>query len=139
MSIQQTLTTSFKLGMVQAEQNLATNSLKIALYTALSDIGPNTTVYTTDNEVVGTGYTAGGKVLTGVTIAASIDGVIYINFDNVVWNSASLTCRGALIYNVTQANKSVAVLDFGSDKTSTNTFTITMPSNTATTALLRFT
>ena len=139
MSIQQTLTTSFKLGMVQAEQNLATNSLKIALYTALSDIGPNTTVYTTDNEVVGTGYTAGGKILTGVTIAASTDGVIYINFDNVVWTPAAFTCRGALIYNVTQANKSVAVLDFGSDKTSANTFTITMPSNTATTALLRFT
>lgn len=139
MSIQQTLTTSFKLGMVQAEQNLATDVLKIALYTAFSDIGPNTTVYTTDNEVVGTGYTAGGELLTGVTIAASTDGVIYINFSNVVWNPAAFTCRGALIYNVTKGNKSVAVLNFGSDKTSTNTFTITMPVNTATTALLRFT
>jgi hypothetical protein len=139
MSIQQTLTTSFKLGMVQAEQNLATDVLKIALYTAFSDIGPNTTVYTTDNEVVGTGYTAGGKVLTGVTIAASTDGVIYINFSNVVWTPAAFTCRGALIYNITKTNKSVAVLDFGSDKMSTNTFTITMPVNTATTALLRFT
>ncbi len=139
MAIQQTLTTSFKLGMVQAEQNLATDVLKIALYTAFSDIGPNTTVYTTDNEVVGTGYTAGGKVLTGVTIAASTNGVIYINFDNVVWTPAAFTCRGALIYNTTKTNKSVAVLDFGSDKTSTNTFTITMPVNTATTALLRFT
>ena len=139
MAIQQTLTTSFKLGMVQAEQDLATDVLKIALYTAFSDIGPNTTVYTTDNEVVGTGYTAGGELLTGVTIAASTNGVIYINFDNVVWSPAAFTCRGALIYNVTQANKSVAVLDFGSDKTSTNTFTITMPVNTATTALLRFT
>lgn len=139
MSIQQTLTTSFKLGMVQAEQNLATDALYIALYTAFSDIGPNTLIYTTDNEVVGAGYTAGGQALTGVTIAASTDGVIYINFNNVVWNPASLTCRGALIYNATRANKSVAVLDFGSDKTSTNTFTITMPSNTATTALLRFT
>jgi hypothetical protein len=139
VSIQQTLTTSFKLGMVQAEQNLATDVLKIALYTAFSDIGPNTTVYTTDNEVVGTGYTAGGKVLTGVTIAASTNGVIYINFDNVVWTPAAFTCRGALIYNTTKTNKSVAVLDFGSDKTSTNTFTITMPVNTATTALLRFT
>jgi len=139
VSIQQTLTTSFKLGMVQAEQNLATDVLKIALYTAFSDIGPNTTVYTTDNEVVGTGYTAGGKVLTGVTIAASTNGVIYINFDNVVWTPAAFTCRGALIYNTTKTNKSVAVLDFGSDKTSTNTFTITMPVNTVTTALLRFT
>lgn len=138
MSIQQTLTTSFKLGMVQAEQNLATDVLKIALYTAFSDIGPNTLVYTTDNEVVGTGYTAGGKILTGVTIAADANGVIYINFDNVVWSPALFTCRGALIYNSTKSNKSVAVLDFGADKTSAGTFTITMPSNTATTALLRF-
>ena len=138
MSIQQTLTTSFKLGMVQAEQNLATDTLKIALYTAFSDIGPSTLVYTTTNEIVGTGYTVGGEVLTGVTIAASTNGVVYINFDNVVWSPAAFTCRGALIYNSTKTNKSVAVLDFGSDKTSTNTFTITMPSNTATTALLRF-
>lgn len=124
--------------MVQAEQNLATDVLKIALYTAFSDIGPNTLIYTTANEVVGTGYTAGGKVLTGVTIAADTNGIIYINFDNVVWSPAAFTCRGALIYNSTKSNKSVAILDFGSDKTSTNTFTITMPSNTATTALLRF-
>tara|TARA_R110000868_G_scaffold106002_3_gene290938 strand:+ start:410 stop:829 length:420 start_codon:yes stop_codon:yes gene_type:complete len=139
MAIQQTLTTSFKLGMVQAEQDLATDTLYIALYTAFSDIGPNTTEYTTTNEIVGTGYTAGGQELTGVTIGSNTNGVIYINFDNVVWTPAAFTCRGALIYNVTKANKSVAVLDFGSDKTSTNTFTITMPVNTATTALLRFT
>ena len=138
MSIQQTLTTSFKLGMVQAEQNLATDTLYIALYTAFSDIGPNTTEYTDVNEVVGSGYTAGGQLLTGVTIAASTNGVVYINFDNVVWDPAAFTCRGALIYNASKSNKSVAVLDFGSDKTSTNTFTITMPSNTSTTALLRF-
>lgn len=124
--------------MVQAEQNLATDTLRIALYTALSDIGPNTLIYTTINEVIGTGYTAGGKPLTGVTIAASENGTVYINFSNVAWSPAAFTCRGALIYNVTKGNKSVAVLDFGSDKTSTNTFTITMPSNTATTALLRF-
>ena len=138
MAIQQTLTTSFKLGMVQAEQNLATDTLYIALYTAFSDIGPNTTVYTTDNEVTGTGYTAGGQILTGVTIAADINGTVYINFANVVWSPAAFTCRGALIYNTSKSNKSVAVLDFGSDKISTNTFTITMPSNTSTTALLRF-
>ena len=124
--------------MVQAEQNLATDTLKIALYTAFSDIGPSTLVYTTTNEIVGTGYTVGGKVLTGVTIAADANGIVYINFSNVVWTPAAFTCRGALIYNSTRANKSVAVLDFGSDKTSTNTFTITMPSNTSTTALLRF-
>jgi hypothetical protein len=64
---------------------------------------------------------------------------VYINFGNIVWNPAAFTARGALIYNVTQGNKSVAVLDFGSDKTATNTFTVTMPVNSATTALLRFT
>lgn len=138
MAIQQGLTTSFKQQMLQAQQNLATNTLKIALYTAFSDIGPNTTVYTITNEVVGTGYTAGGKTLTGVTVNTSPDGTVYISFNNVVWTPASFTCRGALIYNSTQANKSVAVLDFGSDKTATGTFTVTMPVNSATTALIRF-
>lgn len=139
MAIQQTLTTSFKLGMVQAEQNLATDALYMALYTAPSDIGPNTTEYTSVNEVVGTGYTAGGQALTGITIAASTNGVVYINFDNVSWPGAEFVARGALIYNSTNTNKSVAVLDFGSDKTfsSTNN-TVTMPANTATTALIRF-
>lgn len=138
MAIQQGLTTSFKQQMLQAQQNLSTNTLKLALYTAFSDIGPNTTVYTTTNEVVGTGYTAGGNTLTGVTVNTSPDGVVYISFNNSTWTSASFTCRGALIYNSTQSNSSVAVLDFGSDKTTTGTFTVTMPPNTATTALIRF-
>lgn len=139
MPIQQGLTTSFKHQMILAEQNLSTDVLWIALYTAFSDIGPNTTVYTTDNEVVGSGYTAGGQQLQNVTIGVSSDGVIFIDFDNVVWPAASFTARGALIYNVTQANASVAVLDFGADKTCVNqTFTMTMPANTSTTALIRF-
>lgn len=139
MAIQQGLTTSFKHQLLLAEQNLSTDVLWIALYTAFSDIGPNTTVYTTDNEVVGSGYTAGGQQLQNVTIGVSSDGVIFIDFDNVVWPAASFTARGALIYNVTQANASVAVLDFGADKTCVNqTFTMTMPANTSTTALIRF-
>jgi hypothetical protein len=137
MAIEQGLTTSFKQQMIQAGQNLATDSLKIALYTAFSTIGPNTTVYTTVNEITGTGYTAGGIALTGVTIGTSTDGVVFVNFANAVWPNSQLTARGALIYNVTRSNTSVAVLDFGSDKTMTN-FTITMPVNTATTALIRF-
>jgi hypothetical protein len=137
MAIEQGLTTSFKQQMIQAGQNLATDSLKIALYTAFSSIGPNTTVYTTVNEITGTGYTAGGIALTGVTIGTSTDGVVFVNFANAVWPNSQLTARGALIYNVTRSNASVAVLDFGSDKTMTN-FTITMPVNTATTALIRF-
>ncbi len=137
--IQQTLTTSFKTEMLQAGQNLATDTLYIALYTAFATIGPATTAYTAANEVVGTGYTAGGIQLTGVTISSTVDGVVYVDFANAVWPAATFTARGALIYNVTQSNKSVAVLDFGSDKVCGNTtFTVTMPSNTATTALFRF-
>jgi hypothetical protein len=123
--------------MIQAGQNLATDTLKIALYTAFSSIGPNTTVYTTSNEITGTGYTAGGIALTGVTIGTSSDGIVFVDFANATWPSSQLTARGALIYNVTRSNASVAVLDFGSDKTMTN-FTITMPVNAATTALIRF-
>ena len=137
MAIQQGLTTSFKQQMIQAGQNLATDTLKIALYTAFSSIGANTTVYTTSDEITGTGYTAGGIALIGVTIGTSTEGVVFVDFANAVWPNSQLTARGALIYNVTRSNASVAVLDFGSDKTMTN-FTITMPVNAATTALIRF-
>lgn len=138
--IQQGLTTSFKQEMLQAGQNLATDTLRMALYTAFSDIGPNTTAYTTTNEVSGTGYTAGGELVTGATISTDVQtGTVYVDFNNVSWPGASFTARGALIYNVTAGNKSIAVLDFGSDKTfsSTNN-TVTMPVNSATTALIRF-
>lgn len=138
MAIQQTLTTSFKQQMLQAGQNLASDTLFMALYVAAADIGPNTTAYTPTDEVSGTGYTAGGKQVTGVTISASANGVIYVNFNNVVWSPASFIARGALIYNVTRGNSSVAVLDFGSDKVCSNSFTVTMPANTASTALIRF-
>lgn len=139
MAIQQTLTTSFKQQMLQAGQNLATDVLKIALYTAPANLGPDTIGYTSGNEVVGIGYSSGGQVLTGVSITAGTNGTVYVNFDNVVWPAASFTARGALIYNSTKANKSVCVLDFGADKTCSNkTFTVTMPANTATTALIRF-
>jgi hypothetical protein len=138
--IQQGLTNSFKQEMLQAGQNLATDTLYMALYTAFSDIGPLTTVYTTTNEVTGTGYTAGGVVVTGATISTDVQtGTVYVNFDNVSWPGANFVARGALIYNVTQSNKSVAVLDFGSDKIfSSVSNTVTMPVNSATTALIRF-
>lgn len=135
--ITQTVTTSFKSEMLQAGQNLLTDTLKIALYTSLANLNADTTVYTTTGEITGTGYVAGGKVLTGVTLASS-NGVVYVNFSNVVWTPAAFTARGALIYNSTKSNKSVAVLDFGADKTATNTFTVQMPANTYTSALLRF-
>jgi hypothetical protein len=140
MAIQQGLTNSFKQEMLQSGQNLLTDTLYMALYTAFSDIGQLTTVYTTTNEVTGTGYTAGGRPVTGATINTDVDtGVVYVNFNNVSWPGASFIARGALIYNVTRSNKSVAVLDFGADKSfnSINN-TVAMPVNTATTALIRF-
>ena len=133
-SIVQTQTTSFKTELYQGVHDLSTDTLYIALYTANADLNAATTVYSTSNEVTGTGYVAGGVELTGTTINS--DGyTAYVNFDNVVFN-ASVTARCALIYNTSQGNKSIAVLDFGSDKTSTN-FTITMPANTASAALIR--
>ena len=135
MSIVQTQTTSFKKELYQAIHDLSTDTIKIALYTASADLNADTTVYSATNEVSGTGYTAGGATMTGVAISSS-GYVAYANWDNVSW-TAALTARCALIYNASKGNKSVAVLDFGSDKTSTTTFTITMPANTSTTALIR--
>jgi hypothetical protein len=135
MSIVQTQTTSFKKELYQAVHNLATDTLKIALYTGNANLGADTTVYSSTNEVVASGYTAGGNTLTGVSINSS-EYTAYVNWANTSW-TAALTARCALIYNVTQGNKSIAVLDFGADKTSTTTFTITMPANTSTAALIR--
>jgi hypothetical protein len=134
MSIVQTQTTSFKKELYQGIHDLSTDTLKIALYTASANLNETTTAYSATNEVTGTGYTAGGVTLTGTTINSS-NYTAYVDFANVVFN-ASVTARCALIYNASQGNKSIAVLDFGSDKTSTN-FTITMPANTATAALIR--
>jgi hypothetical protein len=133
--IVQTQTTSFKAEVYQAVHNLLTDTIKIALYTADASLDEDTTVYSTSNEVVASGYTAGGEIMTGVTLNSS-GYTVYVNFANVSW-STSVTARCALIYNYSQGNKSIAVLDFGSDKTSTGTFTITMPANTATSALIR--
>ena len=134
MTILQTQTTSFKKELYQAVHNLSTDTIYIALYTGNANLNEDTTVYSATNEVSGTGYAAGGQALTGVAISSS-GYVAYVNWANVSW-TAALTARCALIYNVTQGNKSIAVLDFGSDKTSSN-FTITMPANTATAALIR--
>jgi hypothetical protein len=134
MAFDQTLTTQAKLVALQA---LATGTLKMALYTANADLGAGTLTYTTADEVVGTGYTAGGNVLTGVTVLTS-GTTAYLDFDNVVWNPANFTARGALIYNTSLGNLAVAVLDFGADKTTTTTFTVQTPANTADAALIRF-
>ena len=113
------------------------DTYKIALYTSAATLSSATTVYSTTNEVSGTGYTAGGATLTG--FATSIDtGVAILDFADPSWASATITARGALIYNSSKTNKAVAVFDFGSDITSTNgTFTITFPAPAAATGLIR--
>jgi hypothetical protein len=125
--------------MLQAGQNLVTGTLKMSLYTGNATIGSTTTAYTSSNEVTGTGYTAGGNQVTGATLATDVTtGTVYMNFNNVSWPGANFTARGALIYNTSSSNKSVLVLDFGADKifTSANNI-VTMPVNSATTALIR--
>ena len=142
MPIQQGQTLSFRSEIVQGGQNLSTDTLYMALYTAYASLTPSTIEYTSDNEVSsdGTNYTAGGNAMTGATV--NIDAAtntVYVSFDNVSWPDANFTARGALIYNSSQSNKSVAVLDFGSDKIfSPVSNTVTMPVNSSTTALLRF-
>jgi hypothetical protein len=137
MSILQTQTTSFKAELYQAIHNLLTDTLKVALYTGNATLDESTTAYSTTNEITGTGYTAGGVTLTGVSVNSS-GYTAYVSFNNPSWTSASFTTRAALIYNSTQSNRSIAVLDFGSDKTvSGNTFTITLPTNNASDALIR--
>jgi len=135
MAIVQGQTTSFKQELYQAVHDLSTDTIKMALYTGAASLTLDTSVYTTTNEVVASGYTAGGNTLTGVTINTA-NNTAYVNFANTSWTSA-LTARCALIYNASKSNKSIAVIDFGSDKTSTTTFLITMPANTSTTALIR--
>jgi hypothetical protein len=146
MSIQQTTTTSFRVELLQAVHNFGPttpNTFKIALYTGAANIGATTTAYTTTGEVVGTGYTAGGNTLVISTSPTASNNTAFvptafISFANTSWTSASFTCRGALIYNATQGNKSVAVLDFGSDKTVTNdTFQIIFPTSDANSAIVR--
>ena len=136
MSIIQTQTTSFKAQLYQGIHDLTTDVIKIALYTASADLNEDTTVYSSTNEVPNTGtYAAGGAQLTPITIGTS-GYTAFVGFPNISWTGA-ITARCALIYNFTQGNKAIAVLDFGSDKTSAGTFTITMPANTATAALIR--
>ena len=136
MPIVQTQTTSFKKELYQGIHDLTTDVLKIALYTANADLNEDTTVYTTTAEITGAGYSAGGKVLTGTTIGSS-GYTAFVDFDDVVWNPASFTTRCALIYNSSKANRAIAVLDFGSDKTASATFKIVMPVNDANSALIR--
>ena len=131
--------TIFKENLLSGLENFATGTpyvYRIALYTADAELNAATLVYTTLNEVVGTGYVAGGEILVPI-VPASLNSTAYVSFDNAIWLASSFLCRGALIYNDT-TNAAVAVLDFGSDKTASGTFTVTFPPSTATTAVIRF-
>jgi len=137
--IAQTACTVFKYNVLSGAEDFNSPSpyvYKIALYTANADLNSGTVAYTTTEEIIGTGYTAGGIVLTPTIGSDSADNVAYVSFSNVTWSPASFTCRGALIYNST-TGAAVAVLNFGSDKTATTSFTIQFPSATSTSAILR--
>jgi hypothetical protein len=133
--------TSFKVQLLSGAQNFNTGTTKvykIALYTSTATLGATTTAYSTTNEVVGTGYNAGGEILTVSQIPTSSGTTAFIDFADKTWPNATITARGALIYNSTEGNKSVAVLDFGADKTVSNdTFQIIFPTADATSAIVR--
>jgi hypothetical protein len=137
MALTQTLVTSFKKESWQAVHNLETDVLKMALYTGAATLNAGTTVYAVTGETSGTGYTAGGQTLTGVTLITD-EKTVLLDFSDVVWTPATFTARGALIYNSSKSDRAIAVLDFGADKTAVNTFTVQMPANTVSTALIRF-
>jgi len=149
MSILQTVTTSCKIELLQAIHNFgptSPNTFKIALFTAAANLSASTTVYTggmTGEVANGSGYTTGGNTLVISQSPTSGNNqsavpTAFISFSNTSWTSASFTARGALIYNSTQGNKSIAVLDFGADKTVTNdTFQIIFPTADANSAIVR--
>lgn len=133
----QTQTTSFKKELYEGIHDLLTDTIKIALYTAFATLNADTTAYSSTDEVVGTGYAAGGNILTGATVK-TYGSIVYVSFDNASWPGSTFTSRGALLYNASKANRSIAVLNFGSDKVVANqTITVTMPTDTPTTALIR--
>lgn len=140
MAITQSMCTSFKVELLQGVHNFTNTTgdvFKIALYTSSANLDSTTTVYTTTNEVSGTGYTAGGNTLTNVTPTSS-GTTAFTDFADTTWSTATITARGALIYNSTESNKAVAVLDFGSDKTSTaGNFTIVFPTADSANAIIR--
>lgn len=147
MAITQAMATSFKVEILDGIHNFGVgvvrasttaDTFKIALYTSAANLSAATTAYTATGEVVGTNYTAGGNTLTVSVVPVSSGTTAYLSFSNSSWSTATITARGAMIYNSTQGNKCVAVLDFGSDKTSTaGTFTIVFPTANASDAIIR--
>lgn len=141
MAITQAMCTSFKKALLDGEMDFSSNtaqSYKIALYTSSASLDAATTAYTTSNEVSGTGYTAGGNTLTISTAPTTSGTTAFLSFGTTTWSTATITARGALIYQTGGSTPSVAVLDFGGDKTSTaGDFQITFPTADATNAIIR--
>lgn len=149
MAITQAMSTSFKVELLDGIHNFGTgvvrastaaDTFKIALYTSAATLDASTTAYTTSGEVssVGTNYTAGGNTLVVSVVPTAGGTTAYLSFANTSWANATITARGAMIYNATQGDKAVAILDFGSDKTSTSgTFTINFPTADASNAIVR--
>ena len=137
MAISQAMCSSYKAELLGAIHDMDTDVFYIALYTSSAVLSAATTVYATTNEVVAAGYTAGGNTLTGAAITLS-GTTAFVDFADSTWTTATITARGALIYNFSKGNKAVAVLDFGGDKASTaGNFTVIMPTPDATNALIR--
>jgi hypothetical protein len=141
MPITQGMCTSFKVQLLNGQQNFSSNTFKLALYTSSATINENTTAYSATNEVASTGnYSAGGNTLTVSVTPTNSGNVAYISFANTSWANATITANGALIYNTSQSNAAVAVLAFGGDKTSTNgTFAVNFPTADASNAIIRLT
>lgn len=142
MAITQAMTTSFKVGILNADFDFGTGTtqvFKIALFTSAATLSAATTAYSTSNEVSGTGYTAGGNTLTISTVPTSSGTTAYLDFADTTWTSSTITARGALIYLANgTTNPSIAVLDFGADKTSTaGDFTVQFPTADSTSAIIR--
>jgi hypothetical protein len=137
MAITSGIAISFRSQIMLGEHDLDTDSIKLALYSSSASLSDGTTVYTTSNEVVGTGYSAGGVVLTGIDVTTD-SSVAVVSITDAVVTASTITARGALIYNASQANKAIAVFDFGADKSSTaGDFTIQFPAAAAATAIIR--
>jgi hypothetical protein len=138
MAFVQTATDVFKVGLLDGTFNFTTDTFKIALYTGNATLNASTAVYTATDEASGGNYVAGGQtlVVSQVPTTGGSGNTAYLSFSNVSWTGA-ITARGALIYDVTNANKTVCVLDFGADKTSATTFTVQFPAATNTSAILR--
>ena len=119
--------TSFKSEILDEQHDLVADTLKIALYTSSASLDASTTAFTTSNEISGTGYSSGGVELTSRTVSTS-GTTAFFDADDPTWTSASFTARGALIYNSSNSNIAIAVLNFGGDFTvSSGTFRIVFP------------